>query len=474
MKISLLSRTEIEQLHQASLSILSRTGVHVPHREVLDLFQQVGAEVDRAGSIVKISEQLVVDSLQSAGKSFTLFGRDRTRKAHFGKGTRNYNTIFGEAHWVDDDMNRRFATLEDVRTAARFADALPWVNFVGSMSDPHEIPVEHRCVRVAAEMLKNTSKPIGFWFHDRKSAKYLLELFTIAAGSEQQAKQYPFTYPLLEPITPLRFPYQGLDLLFETCRQNIPVAIGPMAQTGATAPGTLAGTLALENAEILAGICIVQLVGPGTAVCYGGIPHALDMRTTQMIFAGPEQALMAVAMTEMGKYYGLPVYINVGLTDSKIPDAQAGIESGITLACGAMAGEDVFGHLGICGVDQASSLLMLTMQHEVIAYIERMMSGVEISEETLALDIIDQVGHGGNFLAEEHTARHFRNELWFPGLLDRRFFNAWMNDGMKDMRERCREMKREILDNHEPEPMDEDKVREIERLVKSAEKELAV
>ena len=129
-----------------------------------------------------------------------------------------------------------------------------------------------------------------------------------------------------------------------------------MAQMGATAVATLAGTIAQENAEILAGLCIVQLIGPGTPVCYGGIPHAFDMRTTQVIFGGPEQALMAVGLTELAHFYGLPVYINVGLTDSKLADAQAGLESGITLACGAMAGADIFGHLGICGADQGASL----------------------------------------------------------------------------------------------------------------------
>ena len=163
-----------------------------------------------------------------------------------------------------------------------------------------------------------------------------------------------------------------------------------MAQTGATAVGTLAGTMAQENAEILAGICIVQLIQPGTPVCYGGIPHAFDMRTTQLIFGGPEQALMAVGMTQMGKFYGLPVYINVGLTDSKLPDAQAGLEAGITLACGAMAGADIFGHLGICGVDQATSLPMLVMQHEIIGYVERLLRGVEVNDEKLGLDVIEQ------------------------------------------------------------------------------------
>jgi len=245
-----------------------------------------------------------------------------------------------------------------------------------------------------------------------------------------------------------------------------------MAQMGATAPGTLAGTLAQENAEILAGICIVQLIKPGTAVCYGGIPHAFDMRTTQMIFSGPEQALMAVAMTEMGKFYQLPVYINVGLTDSKVPDAQAGLEVGVTLACGAMAGADIFGHLGISGVDQASSLLMLMMQHEAIAYVERMMRGIEITDDKIGLDAVERGLRDGSYLADEHTVRHFREELWFPDLLDRQYFEAWFQDGRKTMAERCRERKQDILAGHVPTPLEEDTEREVAKVLQSARKHL--
>ncbi|MDQ1257786.1 MAG: hypothetical protein QG656_2392, partial [Candidatus Hydrogenedentes bacterium] len=253
----------------------------------------------------------------------------------------------------------------------------------------------------------------------------------------------------------------------------LPVHMGPMAQTGATAPGTLAGTLAQENAEILASLCVVQLIRPGTPVCYGGIPHAFDMRSTQLVFAGPEQALMAVALTQLGKSYGLPVYINVGLTDSKIADAQAGIEAGITLACGAMAGADIFGHMGICGVDLGSSAIMLVMQHEIVSYVERLMRGIELSDETLGLDVIDKVGPGGNYLAEEHTALHFRDELWFPKLLDRSYWEPWVNGGRKDMMTRCREEKDALLASHTPTPLDDDMTREVNRLVADAQRHLA-
>lgn len=472
MRISLLTDEQIQRLHEASLTILRTIGVHVPHEEMLRLLAEAGAQVDCHTQFVKLPEKLVHDSLAKAGKAFTIYGRDRAKKAEFGVGKRNYNSIAGEALWLDDDFTRRYATLGDVQTAARLADGLPRITIVGSMADPHEIPVEYRCVLVAAEQLKNTTKPITFWLHDRASARFLLELFAIVAGSEEEAKQHPPAYPFLEPISPLRFPRNGIDLLFETCRFNLPVPIGPMTQTGATAPGTLAGTMAQENAEILAGVCIVQAINPGNAVCYGGVPHAFDMRTTQMIFAGPEQALLGVGMTQLGKSYGLPVYINVGLTDSKIPDAQAGLESGVTLSCGAMAGADIFGHLGICGVDQAASLDMLVMQHEVIGYVESLLRDVEVSDEKLGLDAISGAMAAGSFLAEEHTVRHFRQELWFPQLLDRRFFQAWQDDGRKDMATRCREMKHRVLREHEPTPMDPDMSKSVDRLVEDAKRHL--
>jgi trimethylamine--corrinoid protein Co-methyltransferase len=473
MGMKVLTEQQLQTLHEASLTILNEVGVQVPHAEMLDRFSAAGARVDREKEVVRIPPDLVGRSLNACGKQFTIYGRDRSRKAEFGVGKRNYNSVAGEALWVNDEFTgRRYATLEDVRTAARLGDALPWINVVGAMADAQDVPPECRCVFGAAELLKHATKPITFWFHDRASARFVLDLFALIAGSEQEAVRHPFGYPFLEPISPLRFPRNGIDLLFETARFNLPVPIGPMAQVGATGPGTLAGTLAQENAEILAGICVVQLIRPRTPVCYGGIPHAFDMRTTQLIFSGPEQALMAVAMTQMGKFYGLPVYINVGLTDSKMVDAQAGIEAGITLLCGALAGADIFGHFGISGVDLGTSLTMLLMQHEVIGFIERILRGIRFDDETIGLDVIRKVGPGGNYLAEEHTFNHFRTELWFPELLDRNYWEGWLRLEHKDMRSRCREMKDRLLREHTPAPLPDDVLRDVDKLLADARRHL--
>ncbi|HOT49429.1 MAG TPA: trimethylamine methyltransferase family protein [Candidatus Hydrogenedentes bacterium] len=469
MILRVLSDEQLAKLHAVSLDILAEVGVRVPHDEMLARLADAGARVDSAKQHVLFPPEMVERCIASAGKQFTIYGRDRSKTAQFGHGTRNYNSIAGEALWIDDDFTeRRYPTLDDVTTAARLGDALPHINIVGAMADPQGIPPECRCVYVAAELLKNTTKPITFWFHDRASARFILDLFAVVAGSEADAIRHPFAYPFLEPISPLRFARHGIDLLFETCRYPLPVPIGPMAQVGATGPGALAGTLAQENAEILAGLCLVQTIRPGTPICYGGIPHAFDMRTMQLVFAGPEQALMAVAMTQMGKHYGLPVYINVGLTDSKIPDAQAGIEAGITLVCGALAGADIFGHLGISGVDLGTSLPMLVMQHEIIGYVERILRGIAFDDDALGFDTIRKVGPGGNYLAEEHTALHFQSELWFPQLLDRNFWEPWRELARKDMLSRCRAMKDDLLANHACEPLPGDVQRDVDRLLADA------
>ena len=367
---------------------------------------------------------------------------------------------------------RRYTTLEDIRAACKLADALDCITIPGAMSDPHELPVEYRCVEVMAEMIRNTTKPITFWLHDRASAKYLVEMMIALRGDEHKAMQYPLWCAFLEPISPLRFPFNGIDLLYETARLNLPVPIGPMAQMGLSAPGTVAGTLALENAEILAGICITQLIRPGMPVCYGGICHAFDMATTQLIFSGPEQAIFGVAMTQMGKHYGLPVYINVGLTDSKRPDAQAGMEAGTTLMLGAAAGADIFGHMGICGVDQASSLDMLVMQNEIISYVESVMREIDFSDDAFGLDVIEQVGPGGTFIDQMHTAEHFRKELWFPKLLDRNYYQAWLDAGAEAMEKRCKAIKEDILQNHTPDPLDADVEKTIDGIVAAARRNL--
>ncbi len=474
MELRVLSEKQVRHIHEASMWILGKIGVLMPHTDMRARFREAGASVDEDSQHVRIPESLVEQSLAQAGKAFTLYGRDRTQQAVFGKGGRNYNSASAEPLWIEDVTGeRRYPTLVDVATATRIGDGLANINIVGAMAEPHELSPQYGSLAVMAEMLRNTSKPLSVFFHNRIVSKFMVEMMIAVAGSEQEASRYPIAYPYLEPISPLRFPVAGIDSLYETARLDLPVPVGPMVQTGVSGPATLAGTAAQENAEVLAGIVVTQLIKPGTPVVFGGVCHAFDMRTTQMIFSGPEQALMAIAMVQMGRSYELPVYVNVGLTDSKRPDAQAGMESGITLACGAMAGAELFGHMGICGVDQGGSLEMLVMQDELIGYVNRLVEGFEVDDEHLGLEVIEEVGPGGTFLDRDHTARHYREELWFPALLDRQFYGAWRNGGGKTMADRCRERKEQLLREHSPEPLPADVDKEVERILAGARAELA-
>lgn len=470
LKLEVLGSQGIHRIDTAARSILQKTGVVVPHQRMLKLFENAGAAVNYENERVRIPGKLIDECLRQAEKQFSIFGRDHNKVARFGQGYRNYNSIAGEAHWIDTNGKRRFASMDDVVSAAKLGDVLPKLTIVGAMSDPYELDCSYRCVEVAATQLRTTTKPITFWFYDAASAKFVVELFAAIAGSSEQLKQFPFAYPFLEPISPLRFDTRGIDILFETCKVPLPVPIGPMAQVGMSAPCTLAGTIAQETAEILAGICVVQLIAPGTPVCFGGISHAFDMKTTQMIFAGPEQGLMATALTEMGKHYGLPVYINVGLTDSKVPDAQAGIEITATLMAGALAGADIFGHLGIAGVDQAASLEMLLLQHEIIGYIERFMESFDLSDDKIALDVIDKVGPGGNFIDQMHTVENFRKEIWMPGLLDRNYWSAWEESGRPDLASKLKPKLTEYMESYKEVPLADSVNKDVNNVLTDARK----
>jgi trimethylamine--corrinoid protein Co-methyltransferase len=302
----------------------------------------------------------------------------------------------------------------------------------------------------------------------------VLEIYRAVAGGDAALRERPMAEAFLEPISPLQLPADGLAALVEFLRAGQTASFGPMAMAMGTAPATLAGTLAQENAEILACLVITQLLAPGTPVTYGGIPHVMDPRTSICSFGSPEQALMAVAMVQLAHHYGLPVYINVGITDAALPDAQAGIEKGATMALGVLAGADTFGHAGICGTDHAGSLPWLYIDNELMAYVKRIARGFEINAETLATDVVHAVGPGGSFLAEAHTVRHFRQEIWSPGAAWKRdVWESWEDQGRTSMADRSVAEVKRILNTHEPEPMDEALVREVERIVQAARRELA-
>ena len=474
IQVNLLSEREIQDIHDASITILHDTGVMVHHEEILQLLGEAGAKIDQDHRIAHLSEKLIMDCIALAGKRYVLYGRNKSQTARFGYGDLILMSSPGQFGWIDAKTGqRRPATIQDARDAIRLGDALDNINIVGAMAQPDEVSEKYRDVFLTGELVKATTKPTRCWVRNGATAHYILEIYRTIAGGDAALLANPMVEAFLEPISPLQLPRDGLDIVREFVQAGQPVSIGPMAMTTATAPATLAGTLAQENAEILAGIVVTQLLVPGTAVTYGGIPHIMDPRTSICSFGSPEQGLMALAMAQVARFYGFPVYVNVGLTDAKLPDAQAGIEKAATMLLGVLAGADTFGHCGICGADHAGSLLWLAFDNELMNYIKRIKRGFEVNAETLATDIVKLVGPAGNFLAEPHTVEHFRQELWLSGQLwTRQSYDGWQSQGGHSFADRLAEHVNSILTTHNPQPLDEALSREIDCIVKYAEHEL--
>jgi len=474
IRVQILSDREIQAIHDATLVILRDTGVMVHHDEVLKRLAEAGARVDQHARIARLPERLVMDSIACAGKRYVLYGRDSNRTARFGYGDLILMSSPGQYAWIDSRTGElRSATIQDTRDAICLGDALRNITIVGAMAQPVELPETYREVALTGELVKGACKPTRTWVHNGRTARYVLDIYRTVAGGDAALRERPMAEAFLEPISPLQLPHDGLDVVMEFVRAGQPVSVGPMAMASGTAPTTLAGTLAQENAEILAGVVVTQLLASGTAMTYGGIPHIMDPRTSICSFGSPEQALMAVAMVQIGRYYGFPVYINVGLTDAKIPDAQAGIEKGSTIMLGALAGADVFGHAGICGTDHGAGLAWLAIDDAMMSYVKRVVRGFDVNTDTLATEVIGAVGPAGSYLAEEHTVKHFRHELWLPGpAWTRQPWDVWEAEGRSSMADRVLEEVNHILDTHSPPPMDEALAREVDRIVECAKREL--
>jgi trimethylamine--corrinoid protein Co-methyltransferase len=474
ISVKILSEREIQSIHDAALSILRDSGIMVHHDGALELLAQAGARVNKDGRIARLPEKLVMGSIEQAGKKYVLHGRNPQRTARFGYGDLVLMSSPGQYSWIDTDTGeRRAATIQDAREAIRLGDALSNITIVGSMAQPEQVSQAWRDVYLTGELVKGTGKPTRCWVKNGRTARYILQIYRTVAGGDAALREKPMVEAFLEPISPLQLPKDGLDIVKEFAQAGQPVSIGPMAMTSATAPATLAGTLAQENAEILAGLVVTQLFAPGTPITYGGIPHIMDPRTSICSFGSPEQGLMAAAMVQMARHYGFPVYINVGLTDAKAPDAQAGVEKGTSLLAGALAGADTFGHCGICGTDHAGSLVWLYLDNEVMEYVKRIVRGFEVNADTLATEVVRQVGPGGNFLAEEHTVEHFRKELWLPGMAwTRESWDAWAGGGNLSMAERIKDEVKRILDSHKPEPLQPETAKQVDAIVETAKREL--
>ena len=468
--LEFLDKDGIEAIHCSSIRILSEIGILTNHAAIHSEMRDYGIEETRDNRLL-LSEEVVGEAIKKSRKSYIIHARNPKNNLEIGSGSLRFLSSGGQA-WITDSVRkkRRQAARKDLHNAIVVGDALGNINIVGSMVIPQDVPVSGRSVYVYSELIKNSSKVVFSWIEDPQEAPHILRLSEVLSGGEENHREKPMVWYFCEPVSPLRFRHESLENLRLFCAKGLPVSFGPMVQAGLSGPVTLAGTLSLENAEILAGVTICQILSPGTPVEYGGIPHIADMRNLNISFGSPEQALMAVAMVQIGRSYGFPVHVNTGLTDANLPDAQAGIEKASSMLISALAGAEMFGHLGIAGADQGASLEQLIIDNEIAGYVKRVMKGFDITEETLAFDTIKERYMTGSFTGTRHTHRHMRKEQWFPRLLNRDIWETWQSKGSKDLLARAEEMKRRILKEHESEPIDTGLQTEMDQIVKEATK----
>jgi trimethylamine--corrinoid protein Co-methyltransferase len=369
------------------------------------------------------------------------------RKSYYGTSTASPNTkdaLTGEIHET---------RVSDIALGALVADALPNIDWVMPMGSSQDVPALAADVYEFEAVVTNTSKPIVFIGYSARGVELVYEMAAEVAGGLDALRERPFLLAYPEPISPLVFPEDVVDRMFIAADLGVPQIPGPSTQPGATSPVTIAGTVAQCLAEGLMGLTLVQLRRRGAPCCLSGNIGVFDMRTAILSIAAPEMSLGLAAHAEVAQSFGLPTWGLAGATDSKTIDAQAGIESAFAILAQGLAGLNLIHDVGYMDRGMVCSAEMLVMGNEVIGMAKRFIQGIQVNAETLAREIVEKVGPGGHFLQDDHTLRHFKQELWMPRLLTRQHYEVWQEAGAKDMAERVSEEVRVIVESHQVSPL---------------------
>jgi trimethylamine--corrinoid protein Co-methyltransferase len=445
-----LSPDQLERLHHASLEILDRTGVRLYDQGALDLLERAGVAIEE-GNRVRIPPAMVEWALSVAPRRVVLCDRHgrrvmplERRNVFFGPGSDCPNVL---DHRTGE---RRRGTLQDVVEGVRVCDALPNIDFLMSICIASDVDQEIADRYQMRAMLMNSTKPILFVTTEFEGCVDAVEMAQIVAGGEESLRRNPICACYINVTSPLRHNAEALRKLLFLAQRGLPTTYTPVVLRGISGPVTVAGALALANAGELVGLVLAQLTREGTPVILtGGVNDMLDMRTLGDIYAAPENRVMCV---ELAHYYGLPIFGLAGASDAKLPDQQAAAEAAFSLLLEAMSGAQMVHDVGYLESGMCNSLEQIVICDELINYVKRFMEGLTVDEETLALDVIDEVGPDGDFLGTRHTSRHFRED-WYPELFDRRNYDGWASAGAKALRDRARERVEQILSDHQAEPL---------------------
>ncbi|MCK4450476.1 MAG: trimethylamine methyltransferase family protein [Anaerolineae bacterium] len=453
-----LTDEQVRRIHQASQAILERTGVQVEEPEALRLFTEAGTDVD--GNRVRLPQSLIEDTLDKAPSRVVLAGRNPDNdlilegaRVHIGTGGAALQVLDLETSKI------RKAVLRDVADMARIVDALDNIHFYLIPIYPTDMSKENVEINKYYASLANTSKHVQAGVYTIQGIRDVVEMCERIAGGAAPLRERPLVSFITSwMVSPLKFDAGVTTLLIECCRQRVPVVLSAAPMAGSTAPVTLAGMLAQLNAEQLAGLTLTQLANPGCPVLIGPIPATANLRSGRYLGGSIELGLCNAAITQMAHFYQVPIYNSAGMTESKLPDIQAGIEKTQSVIQVALAGGNFIHHAAGMLEDMSTiAYEQFVIDNEVLGMAMRAVRGIEVNDEMLALDAIDRVGPGNHYLMDEHTMRYMRTEHYFPSdVINRQSRHDWEADGGKDARSRAKEIARRILAEHEPTPIDPD------------------
>jgi len=459
-RLCTITENEIERIHDGALQSLARTGIAIHDEAVLTLLDEAGCRVDHEARHVCVPVPVVENAVATAPPTVTLYNRLGKRVMALGTGPFYARTSSGATGVLDlDSGRRREPTCQDAANVVRLADALPHVHGVSTMAvQPADVPVavvDLHTVRIA---LTNTVKPLGYVCLNESLIEPVLAMAAVAAGGEDALQRRPIITALAESTSPLQLVSSQLAVLKAFASRGLPLTLHAV---------TLAGELVITHAEVLALVTIAQLIRPGTPVVYGMSSSVPDMRSGSNLSGAVEIGLMGAAVAQLSRRCGLPSVMSSG-ADAHTPGAQAMLERLMTLLPPALAGIDLV-NLTTLDTKMSFSLEQLVIDEIILSVIERYLRGITVDDETVALDLIHEIGPGGAFATTAHTIRHFRDELLIPDLIGRKSRESWQAAGAPDMRTRAQEKARRILAEHQPLPLADGIAVQLDEIVKETE-----
>ncbi len=476
--LQILTEDEIEAIYYSALRVLAETGVRVYEEEGVELAYSHGAIVEdttEKSSLVKIPSWMVDKARSTLPERVVVTGppdKDGERK-HVMDLYKNqiYYGTGSDTPFTLDPYNgeRRRATYKDVKNFAKLAQALPNIDFFMSLGITQDTAVGTYDRWQYLAMLEGTNKPINITAVDIEGLKDQLEMAYIRLGGKEEWKKAPAFSLYIEPVSPLSHSEEVVQKLLFCCDNDIPFVYTPCPLAGATAPCTLAGTAVQALTESLFGIVLSQLRKPGSQVIIGGLMSNMDMKTSVYCYGSPEMALLSAAYTDITKWLRVPEYETAGCSDTKIFDEQALMEATFNITTAGLIGGNMIHDVGYIEQGLTSCPEMLVASDEIIDRTKRILRGIPVTDESMALGVMDEVGPGGHYLAHDHTYDRFKTEIWRPKLSDRKDFNDWSKAGSKTYQERVHERMIELLEAEVEPLLEEDMYKELRQICELAD-----